>query len=267
MKQGYYHSSSGSKKSVGFFITVLRALVVREIKGQYRRSFLGPTWALLQPLFYMVIFSLVRGVLDISSEGIPYALFTFSALVPWSFFSNAVTRCGPSILQNAGIIKKISMPRMVFPTAAVVTSLFDLLMAGLVLTGMMIWFKVSVKWVLAWLPLLIFLTAALALALGLLIAAVGTYKRDLIFGTPFIMQFWLLATPIMYPLSDVPAQWKGLYMINPMVGLIEGYRNVLLRGMAPDLNLLVISLIVVAILWAIVWPFFRVMAQYFADVL
>ncbi|RLD93722.1 MAG: ABC transporter permease, partial [Aquificota bacterium] len=120
------------KTDVSSFLELLWALVAREIKGQYRRSLLGPTWALLQPLFYMVIFTFVRGVLKISSEGIPYVLFTYSALVPWSFFSNAVARCGPSVIQNAGVVKKMALPRIAFPTAAVVTSLFDLVMASLI---------------------------------------------------------------------------------------------------------------------------------------
>lgn len=249
------------------FFNLLQALVIREIKGQYRRSFLGPAWALLQPLFYMVIFTFIRGVLKISSEGIPYVLFTYSALVPWTFFSNAVTRCGPSVLQNAGIVKKMALPRVVFPTASVITSLFDLLMSGIILIGMMFWFHVPIGWFLLWLPVLVFLTALLALGVGIFIAAAGTYKRDIIFATPFLMQFWLLATPIMYPLSSVPAHWQKIYMLNPMAGLIEGFRGVLIKGSAPDLNLLAVSIIGIGVIWIIAWPLFRVMSQYFADVL
>lgn len=253
--------------SISRFYNLLGALVIREIKGQYRRSFLGPAWALLQPLFYMVIFTFIRGVLKISSEGIPYVLFTYSALVPWTFFSNAVTRCGPSVIQNAGIVKKMDLPRLVFPTAAVSTSLFDLLMSGIILIGMMFWFHVPITWAILWLPILIFLIALLALGIGMLIAAVGTYKRDIVFATSFLMQFWLLATPIMYPLSNVPDRWQKIYMLNPMVGLIEGFRGILVRGSSPDLSLLCMSVIIIGIIWVIAWPFFRVMSQYFADVL
>lgn len=249
------------------FFNLLGALVIREIKGQYRRSFLGPVWALLQPLFYMVIFTFIRGVLKISSEGIPYVLFTYSALVPWTFFSNAITRCGPSVMQNAGIVKKMDLPRLVFPTAAVSTSLFDLLMSGIILIGMMFWFHVPITWTILWLPLLIFLIALLALGIGILIAAVGTYKRDIVFATPFLMQFWLLATPIMYPLSNVPERWQKIYMLNPMVGLIEGFRGILVKGSSPDLSHLCMSVIIIGIIWVIAWPLFRVMSQYFADVL
>jgi lipopolysaccharide transport system permease protein len=249
------------------FFNLLGALVIREIKGQYRRSFLGPAWALLQPLFYMVIFTFIRGVLKISSEGIPYVLFTYSALVPWTFFSNAVTRCGPSVLQNAGIVKKMALPRLVFPAAAVGTSLFDLLMSGIILIGMMFWFHVPISWAILWLPILVFLIALLALGIGILIAAVGTYKRDIVFATPFLMQFWLLATPIMYPLSNVPERWQKIYMLNPMVGLIEGFRGILVKGATPELGLLLMSVLGIGVIWLIAWPFFRVMSQYFADVL
>jgi lipopolysaccharide transport system permease protein len=249
------------------FFNLLWAIVTREIKGQYRRSLLGPSWALLQPLFYMVIFTFIRGVLNISSEGIPYVLFTYCALVPWTFFSNAVARCGPSVLLNAGIVKKMALPRIVFPTAAVVTSLFDLLMSGIILIGMIFWFHIPVGWSLIWLPAMVLLMALLALGVGMVIAAFGTFKRDIIFATPFVMQFWLLATPIMYPLSSVPARWQTIYMANPMVGLIEGFRNALIKGSSPDLGLLTMSLIGIGVIWAIAWPLFRAMAQYFADVL
>ena len=267
MPKGRHVKMNNQKGGISRFLNLLWALVTREVKGQYRRSLLGPAWALLQPLFYMVIFTFVRGVLKISSEGIPYVLFTYSALVPWTFFSNAVARCGPSVILNAGIVKKMDLPRVVFPAAAVITSLFDLLMSGLVLIGIMFWFHVPVGWPLLWLPVLVVLVALLALGIGLVIAALGTFKRDIIFATPFLMQFWLLATPIMYPLSSVPERWRTIYMANPMVGLIEGFREALIKGSSPELSSLLVSVVGIGIIWAVAWPFFRSMAQYFADVL
>jgi lipopolysaccharide transport system permease protein len=266
MNISYPKRHSSQINAIIRFYNLLGALVIKEIKGQYRRSFLGPAWALLQPLFYMVIFTFIRGVLKISSEGIPYVLFTYSALVPWTFFSNAITRCGPSVLQNAGIVKKMNLPRLVFPTAAVSTSLFDLLMSGIILIGMMFWFHVPISWSILWLPVLILLIALLALGIGMLIAAVGTYKRDIVFATPFLMQFWLLATPIMYPLNSVPERWQKIYMLNPMVGLLEGFRGVLVKGFPPELSLLLVSVLGIGVIWVIAWPLFRVMSQYFADV-
>ena len=249
------------------FFNLLWALVIREIKGRYRRSLLGPTWAFLQPLFYMVIFTFIRGVLNISSERVPYVIFTYSALVPWTFFSNAVTRCGPSVSSNAGILKKMPIAREVFPVSGVVASLIDLFISSIILVGMMIWFRVPVGLSMLWFPLLVLLTALLALGVGLAVAAVGTYKHDIIFAMPFLLQFWLLATPTMYPIGQVPERWQFLYSLNPMVGVIEGFRTVLVKGMPPDLGLLTVSILGIVVIWVVAWPLFRYVSQYFTDVL
>jgi lipopolysaccharide transport system permease protein len=249
------------------FFNLLWALVMRELKGRYRRSLLGPAWAILQPLFYMVIFTFLRGVLDISSEGVPYVIFTYSALVPWTFFSNSVIRCGPSISSNAGILKKIAISHEIFPLAGMVTSLVDFFISSLILVGMMIWFRVPIGICMLWLPVLVLMTGLLALGVGFGVAAVGTYKHDILFAMPLLMQFWLLATPIMYPIGRVPERWQFLYSLNPMVGIIEGFRRTIVKGMGPDLGLLLISLVSVVVLWAVAWPLFRYMSQYFADVL
>ncbi|MBI3978497.1 MAG: ABC transporter permease [Chloroflexi bacterium] len=249
------------------FWNLLGALVARDIRARYRRSALGPAWAILQPLVLMVLFNMIRGFVDIPSDGVPYIIFSFSALVPWTFFGNAVMFCGPSIFSNAGIVKKIAVEREVFPAAAVVTALFDLAMSGLVLAAMMLWFQVPIGWSVLWLPVLVLLTGLLALGVGMGIAALGTFKRDFIMASPFLMQFWLYATPIIYPLSSVPERWRPFYVLNPMVGIIEAYRAVLVKGIAPDLGLLAWSLVGIAVVWAVAWPLFRAVSQYFADVL
>jgi lipopolysaccharide transport system permease protein len=249
------------------FFTLLWALIVREIKGQYSKSILGPTWAIIQPLFYMVIFTFLRGTLNISSEGIPYTIFTYSALVPWTFLSNSIIRCGPSIYLNAGIIKKMAIRREIFPIVGVITSFMDFLLSSIILAGMMIWFRVNVGWPVIWLPVLIFLIAILGLGAGLLVSAMGTYKKDIIYGLPFIMQFWLLATPVMYPVNQVPEKWLPLYQLNPMVGLVEGFRFALVKGINPDIKMLTFSILGIAFVWLIAWPFFRYMSQFFADIL
>ncbi|MEG3638492.1 ABC transporter permease [Magnetococcus sp. PR-3] len=243
------------------------ALVVREFKGQYRRSLLGPAWAFLQPLAYMVVFSFLKGVLAIPSDGVPYALFTFSALVPWTFFSNALSRSAPSVYSNGAILKKIAVPREIFPIASVVTSMVDLLIASTILFGMLIWYEIPFTIHLLWLPVLVLMTSLLALGLGLGLAAIGTFKRDIIFAIPFLMQFWLLVTPVMYASSAVPERWRLVYEFNPMVGLIDGFRSVLIYNQSPDLSLLGLSAAVTAGIWLIAWPLFRSVSQYFADVL
>jgi len=243
------------------------ALTEREFKGQYRRTLLGPTWAFLLPLVSLIVFLFLRRVLDIKTEGIPYPIFAYSALVPWTFFSNAVTRCGPSVFANAALLKKLAVRREVFPASGMLVSFVDLLFASPLLVGLMIWFKVPVNWTLLWLPLLLLLTGLAALGFGMILAAVGTYKRDVILGIPFLLQFWMLASPIMYSRSTVPQQWLVFYNLNPVVGLLEAHRNVLVRGTSPDLQLLGISLLGILAIWLIALPLFRYMSQYFADVL
>ena len=249
------------------FASLLSSLVARDFKGQYRRSVLGPAWAIIQPLFYMVIFVFLRKMLRISSEGVSDALDTYAVLVPWSFLSNAIMRSGPSIYSNGNILKKIAMPREVFPAASVALSLIDLGIAAVVLIGMMVWYRAAVGLALLWLLPLVGLTVLLAMGAGFLVAALGAFKRDIVFGMPFLIQFWLLATPILYPLDKVPPGVKGIYVLNPAVGLIEGFRSVLIHNSQPDLNLLGISLAGVCVLWLLAWPVFRYTSQYFADVL
>lgn len=249
------------------FWSLVWALSVREVKGKYRRSLLGPFWAVLQPLFYMVIFTFVRGMLDIPSDGIPYVVFTYSVLVPWTFFSNVVTRCAPSIMANASLVKKISIWREVFPAASIITAFLDFLIASIILILMMIWFEVPLSLNLLWVPVLMVLTGLLAFGIGLGIAALGTYKQDIAFALPFFMQFWILATPIMYPLSKVPSSWLLFYQLNPMVGLIEAFRNVMIKAAAPDMSLLAITIVEMVLIWALALPLFKNMSQYFADVL
>nr|CRH08058.1 Putative O-antigen export system permease protein rfbA [Candidatus Magnetococcus massalia] len=265
---GSYHHLHTGTRQLAHLTSLLRALVEREFKGQYRRSLLGPAWAFLQPLAYMMVFIFLKGVLGIPSDaGVPYALFTFAALVPWTFFSNALSRCAPSVYANGPILKKSAVPREIFPLASVLTSFIDFAIASLILAGMMIWYKFGVGIHILWLPLLVLLTALLALGMGLLLAAIGTFKRDVIFAIPFAMQFWMLATPVMYPSNQVPERWRAFYDLNPMVGLIDSYRDVLLHNQAPDFAVLGESVLIIGIIWAVAWPLFRMVSQYFSDVL
>jgi lipopolysaccharide transport system permease protein len=183
------------------------------------------------------------------------------------FFSNAVIYCGPSIRSNASVVKKMALPREVFPLAAVVAALFDFLMASLVMAGMMIFYRVSVGWSLLWLPVLCLNAGLLAFAVGMALAAMGTFKRDFIIAAPLLMQIWLFITPVLYPLSSVPEHWQSFYLLNPMVGIIEGFRAVLLRAETPPLGPLGWSALVTLVVLALAWPFFRWVSPYFADVI
>lgn len=246
---------------------LLRALAVRDVRARYRRSMLGPLWAVLQPLLLMIVFTVLHNFIGIPSDGIPYPLFSYSALVPWTFFAAAVTGCAPSVIANAGILKKMAVTREVFPLSAVVTAAFDFAAASIVLVGLRLYYGVPLDLSLLWLLPLMLLIALLALSVGMTIAALGVFKRDLVIATAFLLQLWLYATPIIYPLNSVPERWRTLYSLNPMVGLIEGCRNVLARGIAPDLHLLILGLPMLLLCFAVGWPLFRRMSQYFADVL
>lgn len=256
------------RQEIRRFLRLLWAITGRDIRARYRRTILGPLWAVLQPLMLMVVFTTLSGVLDIPSDNTPYVIFSYSALTPWTFFANSVSRCGPSIISNAGIIKKTPVSRELFPMVAVTTAGFDAAMAGIILAVMMIWYQVKVGLSLVvWLPILTLLTAAFALGIGMFFAALGVYKRDLLQVNAFVLQLWIYLTPVIYPLSEVPEKWQTLYKLNPMVGLLEGFRNVLARGKPPEVELLLWGLPGILLALVIAWPLFRYTSRYFADVL
>jgi len=267
MSKAAYINLAPSGTPFSRFVNLLWALVVRDLTGKYRRSALGLWWAFIQPLVLMLVFSMLRGFVNIPSDGLPYILFTYTALVPWTFFANSLSSCGPSIIDNAEVIKKIALPREVFPLAGITSALFDLGMSSVVLAGMMVWYKVAVGWSLVWLPVLVALAAAVAFSIGMLLAGLGTFRKDFIFAVPFLVQTWLFVTPVIYPISSVPDRWYLLYLLNPMVGVIEGFRTVLLKAAAPPMEPLLASVAVTAVLLAVSWPTFRRLSAYFADVL
>jgi lipopolysaccharide transport system permease protein len=249
------------------FLTLTFALVQRDIAARYRRSILGPLWAILQPLALMVVFNLLHVVVEIPSDGMPYLIFSYAALVPWTFFQTTVTRGATSINANAAIIKKMAVPREIFPLVAMLSALFDMSMSGLILLGMMLIFGVPLTGAVLWLPILILITALLGWGIAIGVASLATFKQDFVYATDFLLRLWLYATPVIYPLSSVPTEWYNLYILNPVVGLILGFRAILVEGKQPDTSLLAISIIITVVLCALTVPFFRFMSRYFADVL
>ena len=195
---------------------LLESLVRREIAARYRQTLLGPAWAILQPLVLMVLFTMIQTFISIPSDGIPYPLFAYAALLPWTFFSNSIVFAAPSIIQNRGIVQKIYFPRELFPTAAVLVTLFDFAMAFVVLLGLMLFYGIVPKPTLVLLPILLLIQLLLSLGVGYMAAALGAFKRDVVFGMPFIMQFWMFLSPVVYSLSSVPEKYRALYLLNPM---------------------------------------------------
>ncbi len=251
-------SSTNNPYRISVYVSLIHSLLVREWRSKYRRSVLGPLWAIIQPLSIMIIFLFLRNILDISSKkNISSALMLFCPLTLWTFFSNAVTKSGPSIYTNTPILKKIPIRREIFPLTGILITLVDFFIAFILLLIVMIACKTTFGISIILLPIIVLLTGLLAMGVGLFIASIGTYKRDIIMIIPYVMQFWLLATPILYPLSNVTAstnKFRALFYLNPMVGLIDSFNKILLFNSWPDFSLLGISCLLIGAIWIIAWP-------------
>lgn len=201
-------------------------LTWRDLKVRYKQTALGAAWAILQPFLTMIIFSFFFGKLArIPSDGIPYPIFAYAGLLPWSFFSNAVTNSGNSVIGNSNLITKVYFPRIIIPGSAVAASLFDFIIASVVLFAMMAYYGVMISWhAVILLPLILLLTL-LATAVGTFMAGLNVKYRDVRHALPFFVQLWMFATPIIYPTTFVPAKWRWLLALNPLTGVIEGFRS------------------------------------------
>jgi lipopolysaccharide transport system permease protein len=204
---------------------LLYCLAWRDVRVRYKQTTLGITWAIVQPLLTMLIFALLFGKLaGIPSDGVPYPLFAYAGLVLWTFFANAVTSSGNSLVGSAHLITKVYFPRMVIPGAAIAATLIDLGIAFAFLIGLIAYYRTPVTWAVAMLPALVMLTILLAAGVGLWIAALNVRYRDVRYALPFLIQLWMFATPIIYPVSYVPEKWSWVLALNPLTGIVEGFR-------------------------------------------
>ena len=242
-------------------------LTWRDIKVRYKQAVLGIAWALLQPVLTVLIFTVVFGVLlETPSQGLPYPLFAISALLPWQLFANALQRSSGSLVGNANLITKIYFPRLAIPLSSVMAALVDFAVSFLVLIGMMIYYRYVPGWNLLWLPVIILFAVLTALSVGLWLSAINVQYRDVQHMVPFIIQVWMYASPIVYPIEIIPEGiWRVLYGLNPMVGVIQSYRWALLGGDRPDSTML-ISVVVVIVLLISGFYYFRRMEKTFADI-
>jgi lipopolysaccharide transport system permease protein len=246
---------------------LLYFLVWRDIKVRYKQTALGAAWAVIQPFFTMVVFSLFFGRLGkIPSDNIPYPIFAYAALVPWTFFANGLTESSNSLVGSANLIKKVYFPRLAVPIAAVLAGLVDLIIAFVVLVGMMLYYGVAPTTNVLWLPLFLLLALATSLGTGLWLSALNVQFRDVRYVVPFITQFWLFATPIAYPSSLLPEPWRTVYGLNPMAGVVEGFRWALLGTNTKPGAMVALSSVVAALLLAGGAFYFRRMEKTFADV-
>jgi lipopolysaccharide transport system permease protein len=246
---------------------LLYFLAWRDVKLRYKQTVLGAAWAIIQPFFTMVVFSLFFGNLaNIPSDNIPYPLFSFAALVPWTFFANGLAQSANSLVGGANILKKVYFPRLTVPIASVLAGVVDFLIAFVVLLGMMLYFGRVPTLNVLWLPYLLVLALVTSLGVGLWLSAMNVQFRDIRYVIPFLTQLWMFSTPIAYPSSLIPEAWRTLYALNPMVGVVEGFRWALLgTDTAPGPMIIVSSVVAVALLVSGAF-YFRRMEKTFADV-
>jgi lipopolysaccharide transport system permease protein len=206
-------------------------LAWRDILVRYKQTVIGLAWALIRPLLTMIVFVIVFGKLaKLPSEGVPYPILVFAALLPWQFFANAFTEAGNSLIGNANMISKVYFPRLVVPASAVIVGFVDFLISGIILVGLMIWYGFAPDWRILTLVLFIFIAFVAAMGAGLWIAALNVKYRDFRYIIPFVVQFGLYVSPVGFSSTIVPEQWRLLYSINPMVGVIDGFRWAILGG-------------------------------------
>lgn len=246
-------------------------LTWRDVKVRYKQAALGIAWAIIQPIVSMVIFTLIFGRLAglPTDKSIPqewYPIFSFAALLPWQLFQGALQRAGVSLVGNANLLTKIYFPRLIIPLSAVAAGLIDFFFSFLVLAGLMVYFHVPFTWNLLWLPPLVLLALAAALAVGLWLSALNVQYRDVQHMIPFLLQAWMYASPVVYSIDMIPAEgpWRMLYGLNPMTGVIQGFRWALLGGSPPD-NTLIASVGMVLVLLVTGLFYFRRMERSFAD--
>jgi lipopolysaccharide transport system permease protein len=242
-------------------------LVWRDIKVRYKQTSLGMAWALIHPIVTLTIYGVFFGwIAKVPSEGLPYPIFAFSALLPWQLFSSIVTASSNSLVANQHLITKVSFPRLVLPISSAAVSLVDFSLAVLALVGMMAFYGIAPTWQFLMAPFLIALVLILGIGVGTWLSALNVRYRDVSHVVPFFLQVWLFATPIFYPLSLIPERLRGLYCLNPMVGIAEGFRWAMLGAGRPDALLMVVSLTVGLLAIVSGAYFFRRAEQTFADV-
>lgn len=239
----------------------------RDIKVRYIQTVIGVAWAIIQPFFTMVVFSIFFGKLArIPSDGIPYPIFSYAALVPWTFFANGLNDSANSLVSNANLIKKVYFPRIIVPFSSIVSGGVDFLLAFLLLIGMMFYYGIFPTVAIIWLPFLLLLALVTSLGVGLWLTALNVQFRDVRYAIPFLVQAWMFATPIAYPSSLLKEPWRTLYGINPMTGVVEGFRWALLgTNTAPGPIIFVSASVASALLVSGVF-YFRRMERIFADV-
>ena len=244
-------------------------LAWRDILVRYKQTIIGIAWALIRPFLTMIVFTVVFGKLaKLPSEGAPYPILVFAAMLPWQFFANSLAECSNSLIANANLISKVYFPRLIVPASAVIVSFVDFMISGMILLALMAWYDFLPSWRILTLPLFILVAFAASMGVGLWLSALNVQYRDFRYIVPFIIQFGLYISPVGFSSSIVPQQWRLLYSLNPMVGVIDGFRWAILGGEAKlywlgfTLSVGLVALLFVSGIW-----YFRRMERTFADVI
>ena len=243
-------------------------LTVHRIKVRYKQSILGLAWAILQPLSLMLIYTVIFSMIaKVSSEGAPYAIFAYAALLPWTFFSSALTNATQGLVSHSQLVTKVYFAREILPLTYVSAALFDFVVASSFLFALFLYYGVSITLYAFWAIPILMLLAALATAFSLFFSALQVRFRDVGVAMPLLLQLWMFATPVVYPLSAVPQRFRAAYALNPTVGVIENFRRVVLQGVAPDLYSLGISALAAAILLPLAYLYFKRVEATMADII
>ena len=249
------------------FRELLYFLTWRDVKLRYKQTLLGAAWAIIQPLFAMLLFTLIFGRLArVPSDNIPYPLFAYAGLLPWTFFANAITSSANSLVGSASLVTKVYFPRLIIPASPVLAGLVDLAIAFVMLVPLLIYYGITISWQLLLLPGFIAVATLLAFGVGMLMATLNVRYRDIRYALPFMVQLWLFASPVIYPLSIVPAKWRWLVMLNPMTGIIEGVRSSLF-GRPFDWLAIGVSIAVSLLIAALSVYYFQRVEDNFADII
>lgn len=243
------------------------ALIKREIKIRYKQTTLGAAWAVLQPLTLMVIFTLVFGViLNVDSQDVPYPIFSYSALLPWTFFSTSLSFGVLSIINNSSLVSKVYFPREVLPLASLGAALLDFAVSGVIFLGFIFWYKTPLTFEIFWIIPIIAIEIIFTAAVLFFLSALVVLWRDLKFIVPLLVQVWMYTTPVIYPISKVPDKFRIFYLLNPMAIIIDSFRNVTIMGKAPVLSQLYLIVTISVIFFFAGYVFFKVKEKIFADI-
>jgi lipopolysaccharide transport system permease protein len=255
-------------KAVYQYRELLYFLIWRDVLIRYKQAAIGVAWVVLQPLLTMVIFTIIFGQFaKLPSDGLPYTVFSFTALLPWNYFAQAISRSGISVVSNANLISKIYFPRLIVPISGALGPLIDFAISFVILLGMMAWYGIAPTWGVLALPFFTLLAVVTAAAVSLYLSALNVKYRDVGHAIPFLVQFWMYASPVVYSVTIIPRKWRLLYSLNPMVGVIEGFRWALLGKERPDFAVMAMGVVVASVLLLGGLIYFKRTERFFADII